>query len=158
MSIRPGKDIRGLLISSFQVISVTKRAATPDLIRQQPSIPARDRFVSILIGQQKNEGTLREACEWYLGYLESQFKESWTTLLRPTLAGLNDATSTPMKEDIAVIYRFISIVADSLRQKSMLALSDIVDDLDNEGLLKDTDEYRSLPCQLVFAAVGWISE
>jgi len=146
------------LISSPQVLSVTNRAPTPDLVRQRPSIPARDRFISILIGQQPNKGTLLGACEWYLGFLEAQFKEVWTTLLRPTLAGLDDAASTPMEEDMTVIYRFMNIVADALRQKSRLALSDIVDELANDGLLKETDEDRSLPCQLVFGAIGWISE
>lgn len=63
-----------------------------------------------------------------------------------------------MEEDMTVIYRFMNIVADALRQKSRLALSDIVDELANDGLLKETDEDRSLPCQLVFGAIGWISE
>lgn len=98
------------------------------------------------------------ACDWYLGFLEFQFNQMWATLLRPTLAGLNDAAPTPMDGEMAIIYRFMNVVAESLRQTSQLALSDIVDKLANDFLLKETDEDRSLPCQLVFAAIGWLSE
>lgn len=98
------------------------------------------------------------ACDWYLGFLELQFNEVWTALLRPTLAGLNDAAPVLMDGDMAIVYRFMNIVAESLRQTPRLALSDIVDELANDGLLKETDEDRSLPCQLVFAAIGWLSE
>lgn len=139
-------------------MSAAKRGTPTELVRRRPSIATRDKFVSILIGQQPYKGTLVEACEWYLRFLELQFEKVWTTLLRPTLTGLNDAASAPLEADVAIIYHFMNVVAESLRQTPELALSDIVDGLANDGFLKETDEERSLPCQLVFTAIGWLSE
>ncbi|MCJ1400648.1 hypothetical protein MMC11_003856 [Xylographa trunciseda] len=48
-------------------------------------------------------------------------------------------------------------VARLLEHNKELALSDVVDDLANDDLLKESDEERSLPKQLIFAAVGWLS-
>ena len=49
-------------------------------------------------------------------------------------------------------------VAQLLEQNKELALSDVVDNLTNDDLLKESDEECSVPKQLIFAAVGWLSE
>ena len=38
------------------------------------------------------------------------------------------------------------------------ALTDIVDKLYNDNVLRETDDHRSLANQLVLASIGWISE
>ena len=98
------------------------------------------------------------ACQWYVGFLEVKFDEVWTTLLRNTLVGLSTDSPYPQGPDKEVIYRFLTSVARLLEQKKELALSDFVDDLDNDELLKESDEDRSCPKQLIFAAIGWLSK
>ncbi|MCJ1393043.1 hypothetical protein MMC18_005915 [Xylographa bjoerkii] len=111
----------------------------------------------VIIGDQEAKGTLLDACEWYVGFLEAKFDEVWTTLLRGTLVGLHIDSPYPQGEDLSIVYDFMIRVAHLLEQHKELALTDVVDDLANHDLLKESDEERSLPKQLIFAAIGWLS-
>jgi hypothetical protein len=74
------------------------------------------------------------------------------------LVGLYDTSTTPTPGDLVVVYNFVIAVAQLLKTRQELALVDIVDELDNENLLKpQPDEERAKPNQIVFAAVGWLS-
>jgi hypothetical protein len=111
-----------------------------------------------LINEQQPSETLRDAINWYEDFLRAKFNSAWTTLLRPTLEGLNGNSPLLQRCDDPIIYRFMTRVAQQLSEKKDVALTDFVDELSNEeGLLKEPDEDRSLPFQLVFAAIGWLS-
>jgi hypothetical protein len=103
------------------------------------------------------KGTLATACLWYCRFLQSKFRSHWH-LLAPSLVGLYDTSTTPTPGDLVVVYNFVITVAQLLKTRQELALVDIVDELDNENLLKpQPDEERAKPNQIVFAAVGWLS-
>jgi len=122
----------------------------------------------LLLGKQTITKSLREACDWYASFLESKFRESWIPLLRPCLEGLNETRSGPYSGDLAIVYKFMKVVAETLMMNEELALVDVVDALDNQQLLKSNDpsnengeqelpEERAVPNQLAFAALGWLS-
>lgn len=117
----------------------------------------QDRLISIIVGDEARKGTLATACSWYCRFLQSKFRSHWH-LLAPSLVGLYDASTTPTPGDLVVVYNFVITVAQLLKTRQQLALVDIVDELDNENLLKpQLDEERAMPNQIVFAAVGWLS-
>jgi len=79
--------------------------------------------------------------------------------LAPALVGIDDESTAPKKGDLVVVYNFLMTVARLLKTQSSLALSEIVDELDNELQLKQQlDGERAIPNQLVFAAMGWLSQ
>ena len=53
--------------------------------------------------------------------------------------------------------RVLTAIVLELRRRE-LALVEIVDGLYNQDLLNETDCERSVACQMVFAALGWISK
>ena len=96
---------------------------------------------------------------WYAKFLESRYRGAWTTVIREALRDLWDFSNEPRPDEIGVVYRFMSIVAESLLGIRGLAMVDIVDQVANLRLLKDQrDGERAVPNQLVFAAVGWLSK
>lgn len=64
----------------------------------------------------------------------------------------------PNDEDMSVAFQILGTIIKQFEREE-LALTDIVDKLYNDKLFKqETDEFRSHANQLVFAALGWISE
>lgn len=63
----------------------------------------------------------------------------------------------PSNKDMSIAFQIFKIVVLQLRNREFLALSNIVDELYNEQLLRYTDPDRSNANQLVLASVGWIS-
>lgn len=125
--------------------------------------------MTLILGEQLVTESLEDACHWYSNLLESKFNESWTSLLRPCLEGLDEFSSGPRSGDLAIIYKFMRVVAETLMNKEEMALVDVVDALDNRQLLKSNDpseedgehensEGREIPNQLAFAAMGWLSK
>ncbi|KAI9767663.1 MAG: hypothetical protein M1840_005534 [Geoglossum simile] len=118
----------------------------------------RGKLVLLIVGDdQPIKHSLRDAANWYTSFLESNFRHHWR-LLRSTLHGLDDESTQPKSGDLGIIYGFIIMVARLLKAKENIALVDIVDELDNNGLLKQQlDEERAIPNQIVFAALGWLT-
>jgi hypothetical protein len=117
----------------------------------------QDRLISIVVGDEEMKGTMATACSWYCRFLQSKFRSHWHQLA-PALVGLDDTSTIPRPGDLVVVYNFVIAVAQLLKSRQELALVDIVDELDNENLLKpQPDEERAMPNQIVFAAFGWLS-
>jgi hypothetical protein len=124
---------------------------TPEERRKQ------DDLVSILVGDQTIKGSLVDSCLWYGLYLQSKFHHHWH-LLAPALVGLEDSSKTPASGDLVIIYSFVIEVAKLLKTRRNLALVEIVDELDNQQILKpQMDEERAILNQIVFATLGWLS-
>jgi len=99
---------------------------------------------------------------WYIEFLESHIKETWLSLLQPVLMhtatrGKYPNTEFPSDEVIATTFELLAVIVASFK-KNRLALTDIVDEVYNKGMLVFTDPDRAAAHRLVFAAVGWISK
>jgi hypothetical protein len=117
----------------------------------------QDDLVSILVGDHLIKGSLVDSCLWYGRYLQSKFYHHWH-LLAPALVGIEDNSTTPASGDLTIVYSFVIEVAKLLKTRRNLALVEIVDELDNQSMLKpQMDEERAIPNQVVFAALGWLS-
>lgn len=93
---------------------------------------------------------------WYGRYLQSKFHHHWH-LLTPALVGLEN-NAKPAPGDLVIVYCFVTEVAKLLKTRKNLALVEIVDELDNQQLLKpQMDEERAILNQIVFATLGWLS-
>jgi hypothetical protein len=95
---------------------------------------------------------------WYTSFLRQRISEAWISLISPVLDGVDVLATRPSKQDLEIAFSFLAAVALECRDRENLALTDIVDKMYNEGLLKDTDDARSEAYQLVFACIGWISK
>jgi len=91
-----------------------------------------------------------------MNFLEFKIREAWPKLFVPVLRAATPPTP-PSDEDLFIAFQILQTILGELRRES-LALTDIVDKLYNENLLRETDDMRSHANQLVFAALGWISE
>jgi hypothetical protein len=127
---------------------------------------AQNEFFKIILGPDSSSLPVTETerlsapCVlWYAKFLEGRFRGSWTTLLRPALVGLNDMSNDPLPDEIGVVYRFMSVVAELLLATKGLEMVGIVDELDIKLRLfkPQPDGERPIPNQLVFAAIGWLS-
>jgi hypothetical protein len=117
----------------------------------------QDDLVSILVGDQSIKGSLADSCLWYGRYLQSKFYRHWH-LLAPALVGIEDNSTKPAPGDLVIVYSFVIEVAKLLKTRRNLALVEIVDELDNQSMLKpQMDEERAIPNQMVFATLGWLS-
>jgi hypothetical protein len=111
----------------------------------------------ILVGDQEIKETLADSCLWYDRYLQSKIHHHWC-FLASALVGLEDNSKKPASGDLATVYSFVIEVAKLLSTRRNLALVDIVDELDNQNMLKpQMDEERAILNQVVFAALGWLS-
>lgn len=118
---------------------------------------ARDKLITYIVAQDIWKGTVANACSWYTQYLQSKFIEHWD-LLALALVGLDDESRAPQRNDLVFVFEFMLKVAEVLRTKRACAMTDIVDELGNNELLKDQlDEERAIPNQIVFAAIGWLT-
>jgi len=123
--------------------------------------PPQDTFICAVTGKdRKCEGHgLTLAYKWYIRYLECKIKKAWIPLFRRVLLNVRQYSDVPNGDDIATAFDFFTAVVLAFGRKD-LALVEIVDEVYNKGLLKeseDEDDERSAANQLVFAAIGWIS-
>ena len=117
----------------------------------------QDELFKILVDDQVIKGSLADSCLWYGRYLQSKIHHHWC-FLAAALVGLEDNSKKPASGDLATVYSFVIEVAKLLRTRRNLALVDIVDELDNQNMLKpQMDGERAKPNQIVFAALGWLS-
>ena len=122
-----------------------------------PKLPSQESFLRAACGVKTTDSVvLLSACNWYLQFLETRIREAWVPLLRAVLRGVDSSSLTPRRTDFDVVMRLLTIVIITLQQPTC-ALTDVVDALDNERLVRVTDEERSHATQLVFVAIGWLS-
>jgi len=118
---------------------------------------AQDRFISLVIGEQREPTTVLElACQWYITFLQSRIRIAWCPLLQPVLADIDTLTKLPSNKDMSIAFRLLAATVSEFKRRN-LALAEIADELYNQRLLVYTDEERTAANRLVFAAVGWIS-
>jgi hypothetical protein len=118
---------------------------------------AQEAFVFAVTGSIRRSDTLNYAWKWYLLFLERKIRVAWVPLFRPILQNINEYAYAPCDDDMAMGMRVLTAIALDLR-RSEIALVEIVDGLYNQDLLKETDVERSVACQMVFVALGWISK
>lgn len=115
-------------------------------------------LVSLLVGDEIVKGSLLSATSWYTWFLRSKFTSIWHLLVE-ALVGLDSTSTTPRPGDLVIVYEFFIRVVQLLRARENLALVEIVDELDSNDILKrQLDQERAIPNQVVFAAIGWLSE
>jgi hypothetical protein len=119
---------------------------------------AEHEFLYVMTGKKLDSCNLKSACGWYTSFLECKILEAWDSLFRPLLVTIDASAAEPSSRDIEFAFQFLTAVALECRHRRNLALTDIVDKLYNDGLLRDTDDDRSEAYQLVFASIGWISK
>ena len=120
--------------------------------------PARETFIFAMtqVAEENHSDFLRGACRWYTSFLEGNMRKAWDPLFMILLGGNNPNTIDPSDGDIDAAFKLLEMIIKVLREKTEASLSDIVDALYNEGLLRYTDDERSAAKQLVFIALGWI--
>jgi hypothetical protein len=117
----------------------------------------QSKLISFIVGDDIVKGSLAAACSWYSRHLQMKFQQTWHALA-PSLLGLEDETTAPRPGDLVIVYNFVLAVAELLSTRQHIAMVEIVDELDNNHLLKpQLDEERAKPNQIVFAAVGWLT-
>jgi hypothetical protein len=135
----------------------------------EADLAARSAFFQVLLhqddvarSQEEEADRILAACVvWYGKFLECRFRGAWTTVTREALKNLDHRCNVPQPGEIGTVYGFMSVVAKLLLEVGHrgLAISDISDRASNLRLFKDQkDAERAIPNQLVFAAVGWLSE
>jgi hypothetical protein len=78
--------------------------------------------------------------------LSSEQVQYTLVLLARSLVGLSDNSLAPAPWDLVVVYNFVVVVVELLKERNDLALVDIVDEFDNGNLLKQQlDEERAAP-------------
>jgi hypothetical protein len=115
---------------------------------------AHNDFLAVILGPEVPE-ELQDYCAWYINFLQFKVTEAWGTLFIPVLKV--SVATTPSNEEFSIAFHIFRIIVLQLRRKN-LALSDIVDTLYNDKLVRFTDVERSNANQLVLASLGWISE
>jgi hypothetical protein len=109
------------------------------------------------LGEQPPE-ELKDACDWYMNFLDFKIREAWASLFIPVLrTPIAAVTTLPSSEDLSIAFQILQTIVGELGREKILALTDIVDKLYNDGMLEETDFERSHASQLVFASIGWIS-
>ena len=121
--------------------------------------PHQDELIYAVTRKRKIEhsAALIVASGWYVQYLEYRINNAWAALFQPMLLDINTTSPKPSDKDMRIVFEFLTAIVVLFRDRTELALVDIVDKLYNKALLKDTDDDRSTATQLVFAIIGWIS-
>jgi hypothetical protein len=129
---------------------------------QMPSIASlsesQNNFLISILGESpQSELQLQDACAWYIGYLEFKIRENWVGLFRDLLKKVNPLSENPSNQDLSATFEVLKVVVDGLSREGVSLNADLVDTLDNDNLLKYTNNERTHAKQLVFVVFGWIS-
>ncbi|CZT41970.1 uncharacterized protein RSE6_01796 [Rhynchosporium secalis] len=92
-----------------------------------------------------------------IGYLEFKIREHWVGLFRDLLKKANPLSDIPYNQDLSAAFEVLKVVVDGLSREGVALNADLVDTLDNEKLLKYTNDERTHAKQLVFVVFGWIT-
>lgn len=133
--------------------------------QEQPEEPSLidDRFFDILQDGVAASKTLLRANEWYSQFLTQKVLDSWPLLvktLRHVPQWVPNPQSAGYTELRGIITSILCITLEAIPRK-YLALADIVDLLNNSGLLKEDgtpDMDGTAANQLAFALFGWLSK
>jgi len=121
-------------------------------------LKCQDKFIKFFVSNEIIKGTLRDACNWYQRHLQTNFINHWQ-LITTALVGIEENSIAPAQGDFVVVYNYVLAVAKLFKSRRNIALVEIVDELDNDGVFKsDMDDERSTPNQLVHATLGWLSK
>lgn len=123
----------------------------------EDELQKQDSLLSFILDGEPIKGTLITCSLWYCQYLQAQIRSHWSRLTI-ALANLDDNSPHPRPGELVVVYDFLLLVVRMLKNQKDLSLVDVVDELDNENMLKpQLDEERATPNQVAFAALGWLS-
>ncbi|CZT03884.1 uncharacterized protein RAG0_10531 [Rhynchosporium agropyri] len=114
-------------------------------------------IISSLRESPQGEAQLQDACAWYTGYLEFKIREHWVGLFRDLLKKVNPLSDIPYNQDLSAAFEVLKVVVDGLSREGVALNADLVDTLDNEKLLKYTNDERTHTKELVFVVFGWIT-
>ncbi|KAG4437547.1 hypothetical protein IFR05_006981 [Cadophora sp. M221] len=133
----------------------------PTRINDCPLTPeelkSHDAFFTSVFNSRLSTSQFASIRSWYSQFLYWKFRAHWH-LLRRALRGLDEDSPSPRPGDLVTVYNFLATVGELLKTRENLALVEVVDELDNNGALKEQlDRERSVPNQVVFAAIGWLS-
>ncbi|KAN0114717.1 hypothetical protein V8E51_004261 [Hyaloscypha variabilis] len=140
-------------------------AAEPLLSGERVCSAARDEYIAAVMGNGTRSEVVEAACQWQVGFLESQIKEAWIPLFRRVLEGVDPAGLKPSAYELSITFRVLAAMVREFRRDDR-ALVQIVDELYNSGVLIETDESddsdyapyeRSTANQIVFTALGLIT-
>lgn len=158
-------------VSLIIVLVTSKQLPASPAITAEASraAQARKKFRACTLGDVHETGSLAACATWYEAYLRSRWERCDAVLLKPSLSYQrrrrgdegSDNYARPYEE--ADIWNFLTSVGTQLKEnrvQRMVTLSEIADDLQNEGAFKDQDDdaERLRPNQLVFCAIGWLSK
>jgi hypothetical protein len=134
----------------------SKRTATTTFPKEYPLAEAHKRFIVAILGDRP--GTeLQPICDWYIGFLKSKITKAWGTLFSPVLRDAdNPFVNLLCDQAPPIAFIILETIVLELRREN-LALTDVVDKLYNNKMLKETDDDRSHANQLVFACLAWMS-
>ncbi|CZS91120.1 hypothetical protein WAI453_003746 [Rhynchosporium graminicola] len=107
-------------------------------------------IISILRESPQGEAQLQDACAWYTGYLEFKIREHWVGFFRDLLKKVNPLSDIPYNQDLSAAFEVLKVVVDGLSREGVA----LFDTLDNEKLLKYTNDERTHAKQLVFVVFG----
>lgn len=116
----------------------------------------RREFVALLIGEHKNEGTLKTASDWYATFLEYKISVFWETEIQRVILNLDDTITIPNFANFGVVYTVLTKMGEQLSSSKDLALARVVQDLLNDELLRDSGN-RNEQNVTVFTLFGWLS-
>ena len=139
--------------------------AIAEEVSPESLLDAQNSFLAEILGLELGEKPragleeLKDACAWYMNFLEFKIRQAWKSLFIPVLRGTidNEEAPPPNNEDFSLTFEILKTIVGALGREN-LALTDIVDELYNENPFKEADDHRSHANQLVFAALGRISE
>jgi hypothetical protein len=135
-----------------------RRHASDSLLLADEEIRICENLITLLVDNQLMTPTLNATGDWYRKFLRNNVAYFWP-LIRKALNDVNFCSSTPSSKDFSVVVCFIYEVAKKLIVHKDVALTDIVDSLDNAKFFKpdlEQDYDRIVPTQLVFAVIGWL--
>lgn len=114
------------------------------------------------MGSGTGSEIVEAACQWQVGFLESQIKEAWIPLFRRVLKGVDTTGLKPSADELSITFQVLAAMVEEFRRDDR-ALVQIVDELYNSGVLietaepEDSDYERNPANQMVFTALGMIS-
>jgi hypothetical protein len=118
-----------------------------------------ENLITLLVNHRSMTDSLRASCQWYRKYMKNNILNSWH-LIRSALNHVDAYSPRPCPYEFETVIKFVLEIARPLVTEKELVLSEIVDQLVNNNYFKqdlvDSDEYRIIPYQLVFAMIGWL--
>ncbi|KAH7416716.1 hypothetical protein BKA64DRAFT_701498 [Cadophora sp. MPI-SDFR-AT-0126] len=125
--------------------------------RRDPTKVSRA-FAVAAAGRPLRSEIVQIASQYYINVLTARCRAAWSTIIRPVLRSEACSATEPSQDDMCRIFELFLTMVLLLKDSEDLSLSDLVDAVDNKGLLRFTDEQRSHAAQLVFSAFGWIRD